>query len=435
MKARADDTPPASPSIGSHHEDDELYEDEVAEEVDLVEGEADVRHFLQLFSIIDIRLVQGDMLEGGDEEEDELVELPGGIDQLETMMEEHERETAAASAVDESKLVFRKHTGSVFCLAANMSEGLVVTGGEDDLGHVWRLEDGEVVFTLSDWTDSVTEIAWNRDCSLLAAGDLAGNIKVWRYPGYKLVWSFELGQDLLWLRWHGQAQVLVAGTGEGQVWVWRVPGGESKVLGGSGARVECGEVMQDGRRAVAGYSDGAVKVWDMKSSEQVHSLTGVHSEAVVNLTLTNTNLLLTGSSDGSVGLWNCTNGKNVGILLPGDSDNGVEAVVAASSGQSVFTGTLGGQVSLWDVSSQVSKWQLAVSSGPITRLVVGGEEEVLYCATEEGVMRAVDTRTGEAVAEWRGHSGPILDLVVSGQTGLTASDDGTARVWDVRVTR
>ena len=109
--------------------------------------------------------------------------------------------------------------------------------------------------------------------------------------------------------------------------------------------------------------------------------------------------------------------------------------MADSSGQNVFTGTLGGQVSLWDVSTQISKWQLAVSSGPVTRLALGEAEDVLYCATEEGVIRAVDTRTGEAVGEWRGHSGPILDMIVSGQTGLTASDDGTARVWDIRVTR
>ena len=113
----------------------------------------------------------------------------------------------------------------------------------------------------------------------------------------------------------------------------------------------------------------------------------------------------------------------------------MEAVVADSSGQNVFTGTLGGQVSLWDVSTQISKWQLAVSSGPVTRLALGEAEDVLYCATEEGVIRAVDTRTGEAVGEWRGHSGPILDMIVSGHTGLTASDDGTARVWDIRVTR
>ena len=65
------------------------------------------------------------------------MELPGGIDQLETMIEEHEREVAAA--LDESKLVFRKHSGSVFCLAANLAEGLVVTGGEGCLSGKTRL--------------------------------------------------------------------------------------------------------------------------------------------------------------------------------------------------------------------------------------------------------------------------------------------------------
>ena len=38
----------------------------------------------------------------GEREEDELVELPGGIDQLETMIEEHDREVAAAETLDES---------------------------------------------------------------------------------------------------------------------------------------------------------------------------------------------------------------------------------------------------------------------------------------------------------------------------------------------
>ena len=52
---------------------------------------------------------------------------------------------------------------------------------------------------------------------MLAAADMAGNIKVWKYPGYKLTWSFELGQDVLWLQWHAQAAVLLAGTAEGQV--------------------------------------------------------------------------------------------------------------------------------------------------------------------------------------------------------------------------
>ena len=44
MRSKVEDTPPASPSIGGMEDDDELYEDEVAEEIGLIEGEADVSH-------------------------------------------------------------------------------------------------------------------------------------------------------------------------------------------------------------------------------------------------------------------------------------------------------------------------------------------------------------------------------------------------------
>ena len=69
-------------------------------------------------------------------------------------------------------------------------------------------------------------------------------------------------------------------------------------------------------------------------------------------------------------------GKNLGILVAGDSDNGVEPLVASSSGQNFYAGTLRGQDSLWDVSSQVAKWQLAVSSGPLIMLVLGEGDDV-----------------------------------------------------------
>ena len=60
-----------------------------------------------------------------------------------------------------------------------------------------------------------------------------------------------------------------------------------------------------------------MKIWDMKTAEQLHALTGHHKDAVVNVICSNTNLVLTGSSDGTVELWNRNNGKNVGMLLCG----------------------------------------------------------------------------------------------------------------------
>ena len=40
MKERIEDTPPPSPGFGGN-EDDEMFEDEVDEEIDVIEGEAE----------------------------------------------------------------------------------------------------------------------------------------------------------------------------------------------------------------------------------------------------------------------------------------------------------------------------------------------------------------------------------------------------------
>ena len=66
-------------------------------------------------------------------------------------------------------------------------------------------------------------------------------------------------------------------------------------------------------------------------------------DAVVNVNINSTNLILTGSSDGTVGLWNSGSGKNVGVLVCGArEDEGVEAVTVEDG--AVYTGSLGGLV-------------------------------------------------------------------------------------------
>ena len=168
--------------------------------------------------------------------------------------------------------------------------GLVATGGEDDTCFVWRPDTGEVgigrrcssssvdlytavqvVSKLAGWVDSVTATCWNKDSSMLAAGDMAGTVRVYRDQvclslvfvtpslnlsslcsqgsGWAEVWSYELGQDLTWLGWHPLSPgILLAATGEGQLWVWVVPAGHSKVMGG-GERVESATILQVTRLA------------------------------------------------------------------------------------------------------------------------------------------------------------------------------------------
>ena len=246
------------------------------------------------------------MGEAEEEDEEELVELPGGVDQLEALLEEEEQR-----AEDNSKLVFDKHNGSVFCCNMNSNVGLVVTGGEDDRALIWRLEDGKVDEEVAGWGDSVTCAAWSKDGGLLALADMSGSLRVLRCPGYEKVWTFEVG-DLVWMKWHPVANVLFVGTEDSQLWMFKMPGGDSKVFPGAGDRVECGEIVGEGRKAVCGYADGSLRLFDLRGGEMLHSLIGGHKDGVNCVAgLQGRDMVLSGGRDGVVALWNAASGKQV----------------------------------------------------------------------------------------------------------------------------
>lgn len=87
---------------------------------------------------------------------------------------------------------FTAHTASVFTVASHPTEPLAASGGEDDLGYIWDITDGEVIVKLSGHTDSVSCIGWSSDGEMVSTGGMDGRIRIWRRVGkenYK-TWEF-----------------------------------------------------------------------------------------------------------------------------------------------------------------------------------------------------------------------------------------------------
>jgi len=414
----AENTPPPSPGIPGNSRDDlgEMFEDEVDEVIDLPEAQ-DVSDDADL--------------NGEEDDEEEMVELPGGIDQLESLLEEADDDDK-----DDSKLQFRGHKGSVFCCSLS-KQGLVASGGEDDKCFVWRSGDCEVEQEVGPWGDSVTATEWSKDGNYLAVADMAGLVRVYKYPAFTEVFSQEVG-DLSWLSWHPQgAHVLLAGAQDSNTWMWKIPSGDSKVMTGSGAGASCGAVLGDGRRALVGYTDGSLRIWDLKSGATQHSLgqqAAAHQDEVVSVCgHGERELAASGGMDGVAVLWNTGSGKSVCSLLVGDkqeanSEQSVECVLL--EGASAVTGSLGGRLGVWDTSTGTARHTTQVGEG-VTCLTLG-TDGTLWCGTLEGRVRGLDLRTGNPVREFRGHKGSVLALQLQDTCLVTAGDDGVARVFDIR---
>jgi len=81
---------------------------------------------------------------------------------------------------DNSLAHFDKHGKSVFVVHAHPRLPIAVSGGEDDLGYIWNIEDGEQLVKLSGHTDSVSAAQFSADGELVATGGMDGKVRVWR---------------------------------------------------------------------------------------------------------------------------------------------------------------------------------------------------------------------------------------------------------------
>ncbi|XP_055870079.1 angio-associated migratory cell protein-like [Biomphalaria glabrata] len=373
-------------------------------------------------------------------------EMDGESDLLGVSDEENENEmdteeaAAAAHQRDDSILTFIGHTNSsVICTRLNpVDNNIAVTGGQDDQALVWNTREGSIYFQCTGHTDTVVSVGFSHDGKLVATADMKGLIKVWKVETGTVVWSFD-GTDLEWIQWHKAAPVLLAGTKEGEVWMWKIPSGDCKTFAGRGPSAQCGLIMPDGKTACVGYEDGVVKIWDLKSSSAIHTVSDHegHKEPVFCLDHNSSgSLVMTGSEDMTAKVINTSTGKVVSTLAcqkTEEDEDSVEAVGFSHLHDYATTGTLGGALEIWDLPTKSVRHRCEHPHG-IVKIVWSKVFPTFFTSCLDGNIRQFDSRNGEMVRTWQGHRAAILDFDLSRDESLlvTASDDSTAKVFHIQ---
>jgi GTPase SAR1 family protein len=219
---------------------------------------------------------------------------------------------------------------------------------------------------------------------------------------------------------------------------------ELRKLDGHARAISCVKLLSNGLQAVSASVDRSVMLWDLNIGVAQRKFIG-HDRWVTSVeVLPDQGRILSTSADGTLRLWNLESGAELWRLTR-DTDF-IWSIALLVDGRQMIFGSRDGTLRLWDIEKKeeirhlkgrvdhgdfphaVKSWDYA-----LTALAVSADGQCAVSGSEDNTLGIWDLKTGENVAQLRGHTGPVRSVAMlpGGRKALSGSDDATLRLWDL----
>jgi WD40 repeat protein/HEAT repeat protein len=211
------------------------------------------------------------------------------------------------------------HTDPINCLAFNKSGTRLVSGGKDRTVRVWDVRTGRQTFLLPGHLNSVTGVAFQPGGEYVASCSADRTVRLWdldddgkpkrEFKGHNdIVWAVAFSPDGKQLVSGGGLQAdkngLVEAAKDYGIRLWNVEDGmEIKRFAGHTSAVSCLAFSSDGRRLISSGRDKTVRVWVVASGKELAKFDGHTDNVRAVAFLPGDRRALSGGDDKSLRLW------------------------------------------------------------------------------------------------------------------------------------
>ncbi|XP_010279507.1 PREDICTED: F-box/WD-40 repeat-containing protein At3g52030 [Nelumbo nucifera] len=263
--------------------------------------------------------------------------------------------------------------------------------------HRLSLRDGSVC--IDQWKGhSVGVHQCRMKMGLILTGGRDKVMRIWSSKSYKCLEEYSV-PDVGHLVDFGFDENKIVGLVGTRVCIWRRHGERSifPAREGTFSRGLCMRYIDP--EAVVGCEDGTVRIFDMYSRQCSHIIR-MRSGPVTCLALTDNQMILSGSSLGSITMAGLSSDQRVASLKSTDC-TGIKSLCFNPRSHLVFAGSTSGCSHCWDLRTMKPLWQTRVGPNVVysmqhlqsdkTALVVGGID---------GVLRILNQDTGQLLSSY-----------------------------------
>lgn len=320
----------------------------------------------------------------------------------------HETENAAAP--DQQGVV----TG--ICMARDEKSAACAT--RSGVVAVWDLDICQCIWTIVQRKGiAVVRVRFSNDCTYLLSGDAEGQINVWETSNGKLLRSVNHhSSSIESIHCFSDGIRILSADSSNILFVWNLHCAEDtleveRILTFSG--IQPPVFLSPNNVHLVGYfpeSNNEMRIW-MLGEESIIPKTKIHhSEEITCYCTTNSGtLLVTGSADQSLKIWQIESGFLTQVLVGHEAE--VTCCAVAEDERLVVSGGGDRQIIIWNVSTGDALLSLKTNS-PITAVSITTDATVALSADETGWIEAYDTEHGILLSSFNAH-GAIESLISS----------------------
>lgn len=184
---------------------------------------------------------------------------------------------------------------------------------------------------------------------------------------------------------------------------WKYGRCTTKIFRGHTNGVMC--LQHDDNVLITGSYDSTIKVWDIESGEELRTLTG-HTSGVRCLQFEDTGKLLTGSMDGTTRLWNWRTGQ---LLRKFENHQGGVISVHFDS-QYVASGSMDHTVRVYDTNTKQT-FLLRGHTDWVNAVKIDSASRTLLSASDDCTVRLWDLDTRQCIKVFEGHVGQVQQVL------------------------
>jgi WD40 repeat protein len=353
------------------------------------------------------------------------------------------------------------HVGPVYGVAFDRDARRLVSAGEDGITRIWNVSGGAPLELADKHRDFA--VSFSPDDAHVATTDEAGDVLLWdARHGHRPTRIGVADQPLTSVRFSSDGRRIVTADTDGVVYLVAIAQravlaelkghkgpARAAFVPNSSALVSAGEedgtlrtwtapatriakrpgtvprFSPDGALVVAGDVNGPIHLWN-PMTEQERQLTG-HSQASLAQFSPDASQIVSASYDETVRLWDLNSGHS--HIVPTLGGLKYTAALDATAERIAIGGATPLVIQAVDGSARL---RLRGHGGYVNALVFSPDSQHLLTASDDGTARVWNARSATLQRTLLGHDGPVRGVSYSddAQHIATAGSDGTVRIWD-----